>query len=149
MTYFIYPQTHIPIHTYIKITQLLTNLQTTQQQVVPNNLLHIVRLVTTFFQQRCYTHHITIFLQPSNILVISDFLEQPCNNKQAVQTQLIHNFSIVTHLLQPCSNHDRTIFLQPSNKSHNTIKLVTTSFHTCKNFRIFTSVFIVSTIYSL
>ena len=75
--------------THVKISQLVASLQTSRQQVVfarfvtscqqvwnkllttCNNLVDIIRLVTRLSQQGCYTHDITILLQPCNILVIS------------------------------------------------------------------------------
>ena len=63
-------------HTHVKISQLVTSLQTSRQQVVfarlvtscqqvwnklltiCDNLVDIIRLVTRLFQQGCYNHEI-------------------------------------------------------------------------------------------
>ena len=87
--------------THAKISQLVASLQTSRQQVVfarlvtscqqvwnkllttCNKLVHIVRIVTRLFQQGCYSHGITILLQPRvvnlvtscYIMTVSDLLE--------------------------------------------------------------------------
>ena len=91
--------------THVKISQLVASLQTSRQQVVfarlvtscqqvwnkllttCNNLVDIIRLVTRLFQQGCYNHDITIFLQPCVVNLVTFLLyhdcirlfEQPCN----------------------------------------------------------------------
>ena len=96
---------------HVKISQLVASLQTSRQQVVfarlvtscqqvwnkllttCNNLVDIIRLVTRLFQQGCYSHDITILLQPCvvnlvtfllYIMTVSALLEQLCNKSDNV-----------------------------------------------------------------
>ena len=73
--------------THVKMSQLVASLQTSRQQVMfarlvascqqvwnkllttCNSLVDIIRLVTRSFQQGCYNHDITIWLQPCNCVV--------------------------------------------------------------------------------
>ena len=83
-------------HTHVKISQLVTSLQTSRQQVVfarlvtscqqvwnkllttCDNLVDIIRLVTRLFQQGCYNHDITILLQPSVVNLVTFLLYHDC-----------------------------------------------------------------------
>ena len=108
--------------THAKISQLIASLQTSRQQVVfarlvtscqqvwnkllttCNKLVHIVRIVTRLFQQGCYSHDITILLQPCNILLHHDCIRLVRNN---LVTSLIMPSSllqVVNNLLQTCHN---------------------------------------------
>ena len=68
--------------THVKMSQLVTSLQTSRRQVMfarlvtscqqvwnkllttCNSLVDIIRLVARLFQQGCYNHNVTILLQP-------------------------------------------------------------------------------------
>ena len=82
--------------THVKISQLVASLQTSCQQVVfarlvtscqqvwnkllttCNNLVEIVGLVTTLFQQGCYNHDITILLQTCVVNLVTFLLYHDC-----------------------------------------------------------------------
>jgi hypothetical protein len=96
-------------YTRKNISHLVASLPTSRQQVVfvllvpscqqiwnkllttCNNLVDIIRLVASVFQQVRYSHDITVLLQPcvvnlvtfllyhDYIMTVSDLLEQPCN----------------------------------------------------------------------
>ena len=84
------------VDTHVKISQLVASLQTSRQQVVfarlvtscqqvwnkllttCNNLVDIVRLVTRLFQQGCYSHDITILLQPCDVNLVTFLLYHDC-----------------------------------------------------------------------
>ena len=82
--------------THVKISQLVTSLQTSRQQVVfaplvttcqqvwnkllttCNNLVDIVRLVTRLLQQGCYNNGVTILLQPCVVNLVTFLLYHDC-----------------------------------------------------------------------
>ena len=82
--------------THVKISPLVASLQTSRQQVVfarlvtscqqvwnkllttCNNLVDIVILVTRLFQQGCYSHDITILLQPCVVNLVTSLLYHDC-----------------------------------------------------------------------
>ena len=82
--------------THVKISELVTSLQTSRQQVVfarlvpscpqvwnkllttCSKLVDIVRLVTRLFQQGCYNHDITILLQPGVVNLVTFLLYHDC-----------------------------------------------------------------------
>ena len=113
--------------THAKISQLVASLQTSRQQVVfarlvtscqqvwnklsttCNKLVRIVRIVTRLFQQGCYSHDITILLQPCVVNLVTFLLYHDCirlgNN---LVTSLIMPSSllqVVNNLFQIC--HDK------------------------------------------
>ena len=99
--------------THAKISQLVASLQTSRQQVVfarlvtscqqvwnkllttCNKLVHIVRIVTRLFQQGCYSHDITILLQPCVVNLVTFLLYHDC-------IRLVRN-NLVTSLIMPSS----------------------------------------------
>ena len=101
MPYRTIPYHTVPYHTHVKISQLVASLQTSCQQVVfarlvtscqqvwnkllttCNNLVDIIRLVTRLFQQDCYNHDITIFLQLCLVNLATFLLYHDC-------TRLVH-----------------------------------------------------------
>ena len=85
------------LYTRVKISQLVTSLQTSRQQVVfarlitscqqqvwnkllttCNNFVDIIRLVTRLFQQGCYNHDITILLQPCVVNLVTFLIYHDC-----------------------------------------------------------------------
>jgi hypothetical protein len=68
---------------------LVTNCQQVWNKLLTicNNLVDIIRLVTSLFQQVRYSYDIAVLLQPCVvtlvtflfIMTVSDLLEQPCN----------------------------------------------------------------------
>ena len=87
---------HFWLCTHAKISQLVASLQTSRQQVVfarlvtscqqvwnkllttCNNLVDIVKIVTRLFQQGCYSHDITILLQPCLVNLVTFLLYHDC-----------------------------------------------------------------------
>ena len=114
--------------TYTKISQLVASLQTSRQQVVfarfvtscqqvwnkllttCNKLVHLVRIVTRLFQQGgCYSHDITILVQPCVVNLVTFLLYHD-------RIRFVRNY-LVTSLIMPSS----------------LLQVVNNLFHTCHN----------------
>ena len=116
------------LSTHVKISQLVASLQTSRQQVVfarlvtscqqvwnkllttCNNLVNIIRLVTSLLQQGCYNHDTTILVQPCVVNLVTFLLYHDCirlNSKNNLITSLIMPSSllqVVNNLFQTCYN---------------------------------------------
>ena len=106
--------------TQAKISQLVASLQTSRQQVVFarlvtrcqqvwnkllttfNKLVHIVRIVTRFFLQGCYSHDITILLQPCVVNLVTFLLYHDCIRLVRMPSSLLQ---VVNNLFQTCHNN--------------------------------------------
>ena len=106
--------------THAKISQLVASLQTSRQHVVfarlvtscqqvwnkllttCNKLVHIVRIVTRLFQQGCYSHDITILLQPCVVNLVTFLLYHDCI--KLVRNNLVTSLTMPSSLLQVVNN---------------------------------------------
>ena len=123
--------------TYAKISQLVASLQTSRQQVVfarlvvtscqqvwnkllttCNKHVHIIRIVTRLFQQGCYSHDITILLQPCVVNLVTFLLFHNCI--RLVGNNLVTSLIMPSSLLQVVNNLFQTCHNKPGTSSANT-----------------------------